>query len=53
MPSSLPDKKTVLDAIQRAAQTLGRSPSKSEFKANSWMTEYQVLQHFPSWREAK
>jgi len=52
MPSSLPDKKAVLDAIRSAARVLGRPPSRSECRANSGMTEYQVLQHFPSWREA-
>ncbi|MBI3597270.1 MAG: hypothetical protein HY203_08980 [Nitrospirae bacterium] len=49
---SLPDKQEVLDAIRQAAQTLGHPPSRSEFKAKSGMTEYQVLKHFPSWREA-
>jgi len=52
MPSSSTDKNTVLNAIRHAAQMLGRSPSRAEFKAKSGMTEYQVLQHFPSWREA-
>ncbi|GEM_PF-2149257 len=52
MPSPLADKNAVLDAIRQAAQTLGHSPSRAEFKAKSGMTEYQVLQHFPSWREA-
>jgi len=52
MSKTLPDKKEVLDAIRQAAQTLGHPPSRSEFKAQSGMTEYQVLQHFPSWREA-
>ena len=52
MPNPLPDKNAVLDAIRSAAQALGHAPSKSEFKGKSGMTEYQVLQHFPSWREA-
>lgn len=52
MPGPLVDKNGVLDAIRKAAQTLGHSPSRAEFKAKSGMTEYQVLQHFPSWREA-
>ena len=52
MANSLPDKKTVLEAIRRVAATLNHSPSRSEFKAKSGMTEYQILQHFPSWREA-
>jgi hypothetical protein len=52
MPSPLADKNAVLDAIRRAAQTLGHSPSRAEFRAKSGLSEYQVLQHFPSWREA-
>ena len=52
MSKSLPDKQAVLDAIRRAAQALGHSPSRAEFKAKARMTEYQVLRHFPSWREA-
>jgi hypothetical protein len=52
MPSPLMDKKAVLDAIRQAAQILGRSPSRAEFKAKSGLSEYQVLQHFPGWREA-
>lgn len=52
MPKSLRDKQAVLDAIRRIARTLGHPPSRAEFKAKSGMTEYQVLLHFPSWREA-
>lgn len=52
MSRSLPKKKTVVDAIRKAAQTLGHPRSRAEFKAKSGITEYQVLQHFPSWREA-
>lgn len=52
MSKSLPNKQEVLDAIRQAAQTLGHPPSRAEFKAKSGMTEYHVLQHFPSWREA-
>ncbi len=52
MPGQIVEKKTLLDAIRQAAQTVGHPPSRSEFKAKSGMTEYQVLQHFPSWREA-
>jgi hypothetical protein len=52
MSRDLPDRITVLDAIREAGQSLGRPPSRSEFKAHSGMTEYQVLQHFASWREA-
>jgi len=52
MTTALPDRDEVLNAIRTAAQSLGRPPSRSEFKSSSGMTEYQVLKHFPSWREA-
>lgn len=52
MNKSLPDKEEVLDAIRQTALALGHSPSRSEFIAQTGMTEYQVLRHFPSWREA-
>lgn len=52
MVDSLSEKQRVLDAIRQAAQALGHPPSRAEFKARSGMTEYQVLRHFPSWREA-
>ena len=47
-----PAAQEILDAIRNAAQELGRPPSRAEFKTKSGMTEYQILQHFPSWREA-
>lgn len=52
MTTALPERDEVLNAIRAAAKALGRPPSRSEFKASSGMTEYQVLKHFPSWREA-
>jgi len=52
MPKQLPDKQSVLDAIRKAAQIVGHSPSRREFQEKSGLTEYHVLQHFPSWREA-
>jgi hypothetical protein len=52
MTTALPERDEVLNAIRTAAQSLGRPPSRSEFKSSSGMTEYQVLKHFPSWREA-
>lgn len=52
MTTPLPDKEEILNAIRSAAQNLGRPPSRSEFKNASGMTEYQVLKHFTSWREA-
>lgn len=48
----MPDQTAVLDAIRESAKTLGRAPSRREFMRSSGMTEYQVLRHFPSWREA-
>src|SRR3990170_5894485 len=52
MTTNLPEQDEVLSAIWEAAKTLGRPPSRAEFKGSSGMTEYQVLKHFPSWREA-
>src|SRR5258706_3166686 len=52
MTTTLPDRDEVLSAIREAARDLGRPPSRSEFKSSSGMTEYQMLKHFPSWREA-
>ena len=52
MPAQTVDKKAILDAIRRAAEVIGHSPSRAEFKAKSGLSEYHVLQHFPSWREA-
>src|SRR3990170_5187939 len=46
------DQSAVLDAIREAANVLGRAPSRREFMRSSGMTEYQVLRHFQSWREA-
>lgn len=51
MPKALPEKQVVLDAVRSAAQKLGHPPSRNEFKKISGMSEYQVLRHFPSWRE--
>jgi hypothetical protein len=42
----------ILDAIRKAAKDLGRPPSRPEFTARSGLSEYKVLNHFPSWREA-
>ena len=52
MTKSLPSKEEVLDAIRKCAQEVGHSPSRSEFKAHSRISEYQILEHFPSWSEA-
>src|SRR5262245_40346810 len=52
MTTALPERDEVLNAIRAAAKSLGRPPSRAEFMGSSGMTEYQVLKHFPSWREA-
>ena len=52
MTTALPEPDQVLNAIRSAAQSPGHPPSRAEFKRASGMTEYQVLKHFPSWREA-
>lgn len=52
MATALPEQDQVLNAIREAAQSLGRPPSRAGFKGSSGMTEYQVLKHFPTWREA-
>ncbi|MCX6338835.1 MAG: hypothetical protein NTX71_02810 [Candidatus Aureabacteria bacterium] len=52
MTTTLPSSEEILQAIRTSAKALGRPPSRREFKSHSGMTEYQVLKHFPSWREA-
>ncbi len=47
-----PDEDTVLTAIRTCASSLGHPPSRSEFIASAGISEYHVLRHFPSWREA-
>lgn len=42
----------ILNAIRKAAKVLGRPPSRSEFIAQSGITEYHVLRYFPGWRDA-
>jgi len=48
----LPTKEEVTAAILSASKDLGRAPSRAEFKAQTGMTEYQILQHFKSWTDA-
>lgn len=52
MTTVLPEQDQVLNAIRTVADVLGRPPSRAEFRSSSGMSEYQVLKHFPSWREA-
>ena len=42
----------ILDAIRLAARELGQPLSRSRFIAHSGISEYRILKHFPSWREA-
>jgi hypothetical protein len=45
-------KDEILDAIRRAAQDLGKRPSRSEFAACSRISVNQVYNWFPSWNSA-
>jgi len=42
----------ILDSIAAIARGLGRAPSLSEFVSLSGITDYHVLQCFPSWNDA-
>ena len=53
MPNPQPTKDDVLEAIRRCNAELGRPSSKKEFKSHSGITEYWVVQHFGSWRDAQ
>lgn len=46
------NKSDIIDAIRKCANNLGHPPSRSEFKSNTGISEYQILRHFPNWREA-
>ncbi len=48
----MPERAEVLDGIRKAAASLGRAPSRSEFIASTGISEYHVLSHFASWTEA-
>lgn len=52
MTKQLNEKSDVIEAIREIANELGRAPSRSEFKARAGVSEYQILRHFPGWREA-
>ena len=52
MAKTLEQKSDVVEAIRDVAHQLGHSPSRSEFMSRTGVSEYQVLRHFPSWREA-
>jgi hypothetical protein len=46
------DKETILAAIQRAAEELGRAPSRGELRRITGVSHYRVLAEFPTLREA-
>ena len=52
MKVSVQDQEQILKGIRDTAKILGHPPSRSEFISHSGISEYQVLKHFPSWREA-
>src|SRR5579871_6106909 len=52
MAKPLNEATAVADAIREIANKLGHVPSRSEFRAQAGVSEYQILRHFPSWREA-
>ncbi len=45
-------KQHILDSIAAIARGLGRAPSRSEFVSLAGITDYHVLQCFPSWNDA-
>jgi len=46
------EKNQILDAIRNLAQEVGHPPSRDLFRERTGISEYQVLLHFPSWRQA-
>jgi len=52
MTAASDGRQSLLEAIREIAKQLGRPPSRAEFKARSGLSEYAVLKHFPSWRQA-
>jgi len=47
--AKLPEQESdVVDAIRSVANQLGRAPSRSEFRAATGVSEYQISRHFPS-----
>lgn len=47
-----PYKIEILDAIRKLAQELNRPPTRNEFRERSGISEYRLLKHFSSFREA-
>jgi Homing endonuclease associated repeat len=48
----MPVKQDILESIAAMARQLGRAPSLSEFLALAGISEYFVMQCFPSWNDA-
>ncbi len=46
------DKQHILNSIAAIARGLGRAPSRSEFISLAGISDYHVLQSFPSWNDA-
>jgi hypothetical protein len=47
-----PERLRILEEFRRVSRELGRPPSRSEFKSHTGLSEYRILAHFPSYREA-
>ncbi len=47
-----PEKTRILEEFRRTANELGHPPSRSEFQSLTGLSEYRILRHFPSYREA-
>ncbi len=45
-------KEEIIQAIRHTADTLGHSPSRSNFVSITGISEYKVLKHFASWNDA-
>jgi hypothetical protein len=42
----------ILNEIRRVAHQIGRTPSRPQFIAETGLSEYRILRHFPSWSSA-
>ena len=51
-PDVLIDADRILNEIGRVADKIGRTPSRPQFIAETGLSEYQILRHFPSWSSA-
>ncbi|MBL8098376.1 MAG: hypothetical protein JNK81_04300 [Anaerolineales bacterium] len=46
------EKVEILDSIRNLANTIGRTPTRNEFREKTKITEHTLFKYFPSWREA-